>query len=194
MPASMLDMGCGHGRVMRFLAAAFPDAALTACDVNRDGVDFCAATFGASPVYSSVDPAEIPLEEEAFDLIWCGSLFTHLDAPRWPAFLITLETALAPRGLLAFTTHSRNTRTDLRGMSMPEAQAVRMHDEYDEAGFAYGSYPGEADPGVSDWGLAIASPDWIRARITNVAGLRFVRHQQGAWLTPSQDLVVCVKA
>ena len=47
----MLDFACGHGRVMRTLKAAFPDALLTACDIDRDGVDFCARTFGAAPVY-----------------------------------------------------------------------------------------------------------------------------------------------
>src|SRR5262245_10124406 len=47
---SILDLPSGHGRVLRYLKAAFPDAALTACDLSRDGVDFCAATFGARAV------------------------------------------------------------------------------------------------------------------------------------------------
>src|SRR4029453_9635557 len=38
---SILDLPCGHGRVLRKLKAEFPDAALTGCDIERDGVDFC---------------------------------------------------------------------------------------------------------------------------------------------------------
>ena len=46
----VLDFGCGHGRVMRVLRAAFPDAELVACDIDQDAVSFCAETFGARPV------------------------------------------------------------------------------------------------------------------------------------------------
>src|ERR1700729_3189423 len=49
---SILDLPCGHGRVTRWIRAAYPDAKLTACDILTDGVDFCADTFGAIPVYS----------------------------------------------------------------------------------------------------------------------------------------------
>ena len=39
---SILDFGCGFGRVLRMLKAAYPEARLTAADVKREGVDFCA--------------------------------------------------------------------------------------------------------------------------------------------------------
>ena len=41
--ARLLDLPCGHGRVMRYLRAAFPRAEITGCDLLRDGVDHCAA-------------------------------------------------------------------------------------------------------------------------------------------------------
>src|SRR3954467_990164 len=88
--ANILDMACGHGRVLRMLKADFPRARLTACDINRGGVDFCAETFGATPVYSAERPEEIRLPG-SFDLIWCGSLFTHFDRDRWPGFLDLLQ-------------------------------------------------------------------------------------------------------
>src|SRR5262249_45606967 len=55
-PGEILDLPCGHGRVLRWLAAAFPEARLTACDLLRDGVDFCASAFGAAPIYSVPAP------------------------------------------------------------------------------------------------------------------------------------------
>src|SRR5215467_1819452 len=58
--ARILDFGCGYGRVLRVLRAAFPAAELTACDLLGSAVDFCAETFGAKRVYSSEDVAEIP--------------------------------------------------------------------------------------------------------------------------------------
>src|SRR5215207_8940972 len=103
-PARILDFPCGHGRVLRFLAAAFPDAQLTACDIDRDGVDFCTSTFQADGVYSHEVLEKVPLGD-GFDLIWVGSLFTHLPQQRWGAFLTFLVERLASDGVLVFTTH-----------------------------------------------------------------------------------------
>lgn len=103
----ILDLPCGHGRVLRYLKAAFPHAEITAGDILRDGVDFNASTFGAIPVYSHDDPMKIPLKHGAFDLIWVGSLFTHLDPDIWPIWLSALCSFLSSRGTLVFTTHGR---------------------------------------------------------------------------------------
>lgn len=81
-PKRVLDMPSGHGRVLRVLRSALPDAHLTACDIEKNGVDYCAATFGATPVYSDTDLDKVRFEQP-FDLIWCGSLLTHLDVPGW---------------------------------------------------------------------------------------------------------------
>ncbi len=85
-------MPSGHGRVLRALKAAFPGAHLTACGHRRDGVEFCARVLGATPIVSRENPAEIELEGP-YDLIWCGSLLTHMDAARWPGFLDLLSLA-----------------------------------------------------------------------------------------------------
>lgn len=77
-PSSILDFGCGYGRVLRVLRNEFPDARITACDVDRGAAEFCAQTFGATAVYSSTDPSEVRLGGK-FDLIWVGAVFTHID-------------------------------------------------------------------------------------------------------------------
>lgn len=103
----VLDLPCGHGRVLRYLRAAFPEAEITACDLLRDGVDYCAATFGAVPVHSHEDPVRIPLERNAFDLIWVGSLLTHLDAPPL-ARIPSRVRQLAPTGRSPRLHHARS--------------------------------------------------------------------------------------
>ena len=84
-PKAILDLPCGHGRVLRFLHAAYPTARFTACDLLRDGVDFCARDFRSEPIYSSEDVTKINLPHR-FDVVWCGSLMTHLVAVRWASF------------------------------------------------------------------------------------------------------------
>src|SRR5207302_10524500 len=76
--ARVLDFPSGYGRVLRFLVCRFSGACFTACDLDRQAVEFCSRTFGASPLYSKSDFREVEIDGE-FDLIWCGSLLTHLD-------------------------------------------------------------------------------------------------------------------
>lgn len=59
----ILDFGCGHGRVMRWLRAAYPNARITGTDVDKGGVDFCAATFGSHTVVSGYDFDNLPRTE-----------------------------------------------------------------------------------------------------------------------------------
>src|SRR5262249_37176933 len=84
--SSILDLPCRHGRVARHLRAAFPRIPITFADVNRSGVDFCASRFDGVGVYSDPDLSRVDFPTR-FDLIWVGSLFTHLDLYRTKSFL-----------------------------------------------------------------------------------------------------------
>ena len=76
---NILDMPCGYGRVLRFLCQRFPNANLTGMDIVENGVDFCVDTFGIKGIYSKKKLDLLTLGSK-FDLIWCGSLLTHLNA------------------------------------------------------------------------------------------------------------------
>jgi cyclopropane fatty-acyl-phospholipid synthase-like methyltransferase len=99
----ILDFGCGYGRVLRVLRKEFPDATITASDIDRDAVDFCTAQFGVKGIYSSADPNDVQFDDW-FDLIWVGTVFTQLDKTSWEAWLPALRDALADDGVLIFTT------------------------------------------------------------------------------------------
>src|SRR5437667_3593839 len=104
---TILDLPCGHGRVLRHLRETFPHADITACDLRRDAVDYCAKTFGARPLYSDEDVENIAFAPNSFDLIWVGSLLTHLRADHWLDFLSLFQCALRVGGLLIFSAHGR---------------------------------------------------------------------------------------
>jgi CBS domain-containing protein/SAM-dependent methyltransferase len=187
---SILDFPCGYGRVLRVLKAAFPDARLAAGDIERDCADFCRDFLGAAPIYSDEDPAKVEIED-SFDLIWCGSLLTHLDADRWPGFLALLRDALEPTGVLVFTTHGpRDERTLLRfGLLEPQIKSVLEH--YERSGFGYSDYHD-----YDRWGIAIASPQWVEQQLERLDGLRLVRGIPRGWDAPAprQDVFACVRA
>ena len=197
---SILDFPSGYGRVLRMLRAEFPDAEIVACDVDRAGVDFCRDTFGARGVYATPDPRDIKLEGE-FDLIWCGSLLTHMPAEKWPVFLRFFESHLAAGGVLVFSTHGRQTAEVLdAGWTNPADPDVRtppfalLPDEakgvlkdFRETGFGYQKYPFH-----EEYGFSLSRPDWVAGRILGHPSLRLLLLTEAGW-GGHQDIVACVK-
>ncbi len=75
---TILDLPCGGGSVLRILVPRFPGSEITACELASGAAEFCSRTFGARSAFSSLNLDEVSLGKE-FDLIWCGSLVTHLN-------------------------------------------------------------------------------------------------------------------
>jgi len=187
----ILDLPCGHGRVLRHLRADFPKAEITACDILKDGVDFCARTFGAVPAYFDPDPGRIELPG-TYDLIWCGSLLTHLPESGWDGFLKLFTRHLDPGGVLVFTTHGRWPAGWLRsgakrnyGLSPEKREEVLSG--YDSSGFGFAQYG--AGPG---YGVAFSSPAWVCGKLAaRLPDFRIVSLGEAAW-AGHQDVVACV--
>ncbi|HEV7746967.1 MAG TPA: class I SAM-dependent methyltransferase [Pyrinomonadaceae bacterium] len=175
----ILDFPCGSGRVLRFLRQRFPAAEITACELEPGPVEFCVRTFGALPAFSSLNLDEVSLEQR-FDLIWCGSLATHLNGRGILSLLRLFHRQLRTGGLMIFTTHGdfvpgRILRRDFDYGLTPE-QINRIGASYPETGYGFEDYPGEKDYGVS-----LTSPDWIRSRVAEVGGLREVYFKERGW-------------
>jgi CBS domain-containing protein/SAM-dependent methyltransferase len=188
-PEAILDFPCGHGRVMRFLHAAFPESTLIACDIDREGVDFCAQTFGALPVYSDADPEVVQIGEQV-DLIWVGSLFTHIHPARWNDFLALFARALRPGGVLVLSTFDRPRLPVLNAMNLADARQLLR--ERDERGVAFQSYVHE-----QDYGIALAGADHVREALAFGGAFEFLGHEplclfqpvptQDAWMYRRAD-------
>jgi SAM-dependent methyltransferase len=187
---SVLDFASGHGRVLRAFNAAFPEAALTACDTVVEGVEFCAETFGATPVVSSPDPSQIDLTGP-FDLIWSGSLFTHVDQDLWRAFLKLFESTLATGGVAVFTAYGRYIVDALRDgsqtLDFTPDQVELVLKAYDESGFGfYADFRPEYN-----YGDGVASREWVGRLLEETPDLRLLLHIEEGWL--GQDVIALTK-
>lgn len=186
----ILDLPCGHGRVLRALRACYPDAEIVASDILHDGVDFCAETFGAVPAYGEEDPRALELEGP-FDLIWCGSLLTHLDVAQWGAFLDVFESLLADDGLLVLTTNGRRVAdmlcTGVTDLGLEEDAWHELVRGYKATGFGYRDYPA-----YTGYGLSLSAPSWVVQQLERRPGLRLVTLAEMAWGSV-QDVVSCVR-
>jgi cyclopropane fatty-acyl-phospholipid synthase-like methyltransferase len=195
----ILDLPCGYGRVLRWIKAEFPAAQLGACDIDHEGVDFCAATFGAEPVYGRENPADVEIEAP-YDLIWSSSLFTHLPPHQWDSFLELFERALAPGELLIFTAHGRRI-AEL--MHDPERRRIYQpidHEallrEFEREGSAYVEYQFDAEQRErlslpSTYGISLTRPSAVCAMLERRPGLRLVCYSEGRF--NGQDLIGTVR-
>jgi SAM-dependent methyltransferase len=184
---SLLDFACGYGRALRFFRAAFPEAKLVASDISTEAVDFCTQEFGALPVYSHEDPHAIDLPGP-FDVIWVGSLFSHVPESRWIEFLDLLTSVLSEDGLLVFTVQGRNVRRQLLSgeleWSLTEADTEQIVRGYDETGFGYADWIG-----ATSYGTTLNRPSWVTRQIEDRPGLRLVGYRETGW--GRQDVVTC---
>lgn len=189
----VLDLPCGYGRVLRYLKAAFPHAEIAACDVIKEAIDFCSYMLGAVPIHSHEDPSKIPLERNVYDLIWVGSLFTHLNADRWDAFLVKLASSLRDGGVLVFTTHGDYAYRRMKGLEdpydywLPYWRITKVLYRYERSGFGYGDYLG-----TNGYGVSLSAPRWVVATLAMHPELRCVMFSECAW-HGVQDVYACVK-
>lgn len=188
--SSILDFPCGSGRVLRHLKLAYPEATLTACDLLENAVDFCVETFGARGVYSQKDLSKVVFTEK-FDLIWCGSLLTHLDSYTWPMVLKLFSRSLTEDGVVVFTTHGRwvawrlDQRKKIYGLA--EKQVPRVMKQYKRSGFGYADYGA-----VKGYGVSVSSPSFVMSSVEKEADLKIIHFSEKGWHN-HQDVVACTR-
>lgn len=103
---SVLDFGCGCGRVTRYYKEFGGDVA--GSDVSEPAIAWCRENlrFGRFEVNGLAPPLVFP--DESFDLVYALSVFTHLTADLQLAWRDELRRVLRPGGRLLVTTHGRS--------------------------------------------------------------------------------------
>ncbi|PKO16009.1 hypothetical protein CVU37_11685 [candidate division BRC1 bacterium HGW-BRC1-1] len=178
---ALLDMGSGFGRVFRQLAKRMDPRRITACDIDPEAVRFLAQEFGARPLLSTDDFAHITFPAK-YEVIWAGSLFTHLPAAQGRFLLDLLTAQLRPGGLLLFSTQGLSC---LDHLALYGPMFANLEGDYRrqiaEGGSAYADY----DPAHPGYGIAVYNADQFRRALTTPdpahAPLRFISHATRGW-------------
>src|SRR5262249_31136055 len=139
---------------------------------------FCASQFAAEPLYSRDDLGTLAAERR-FDLIWCGSLFTHLDRDRWPELLGFFADHLSEHGVLVFTTHGRQP---IQWMLNGFADYGLRPDERDAllCGYAKDGF-GYVWPSNQTIGLSLSSLAFVCGQIERWPSLKLIGVEEAAW-------------
>jgi SAM-dependent methyltransferase len=174
---SVLDFGCGCGRVTRYWQDF--DGSVAGTDLSRDAIDWCRANlpFGRFEPNGLAPP--LPFDDESFDLVYALSVFTHLTADLQIAWRDELRRVLRPGGYLLVTTHGRSYVPRL-----DEDERARF--EAGELVVRWGDVPGT--------NLCSAHHPEPYLRDTFADGFAFLELEpEGARGNPTQDLVLLRK-
>jgi cyclopropane fatty-acyl-phospholipid synthase-like methyltransferase len=177
-PAAILDFGAGAGRVTRWLRAAFPAARISVCDLRAQDIQFCKNQFGAEVWISGTDIGALN-SPSAYDLIWAGSVFTHLSAENSGCLIDKLLSWTNPHGLLMMsmigrTAKDRKEREDADYI-YPGAWA-QIVQQYDNVGFGYADYVKG-----SGYGLSLTKLSWAAALVERLPSIRLVALSERVW-------------
>lgn len=163
-PASILDFGCGHGCVARMLKALYPKAKLTGQEVNPDWLAWCSDILGIETILSPPSIEEVVLDENSYDIIWAGSIFSHIPETAARHLLGQFRRGLTDRGIAIFSTAGQIMRNAYvpGGMhNVSDEQIAQMSAAFDRNEYAFGAYDRSLYP---NWGHSLIPSQWFFAR------------------------------
>ncbi len=187
----VLDLPCGHGRVLRHLVKMFPQAEMHACDLDTDGVDYCARRFNAKPIVSVPDLTMVDFGVQ-YDLIWVGSLFTHVAESHTKRWLAHLANFLSPSGIVVATMHGRwSEHVNLRAPYIGAERWANILKGYNDTGYGYSDYVKQEASQYTpdDYGISMARPHAMLRLLESIPNVRIFSYMERAW-ADHQDVMV----
>ncbi len=171
---SVLDFGCGCGRVTRHWNAFA--GSVSGSDLDERAIEWCRRNLSFAGFETNGLAPPLAFEEKSFDLVYALSVFTHLTAELQIAWRDELLRVLRPDGYLLVTTHGRSY---LPRLESRERERFRRG----ELVVRWGDLPGT--------NLCSAYHPEAYLRETFGAGLDLVElAPEGALGNPTQDLVL----
>jgi SAM-dependent methyltransferase len=121
--AKILEWGVAGGRLIRHLRDLTPKTEIWGVDLWASAIRWCQEQL--SPPFhfatTTVMP-HLPFADNTFDLIYAGSVFTHLD-DLVEAWSLELQRILKPGGRLYFTINDRHAVSIFEGAGAPAERA-----------------------------------------------------------------------
>jgi ubiquinone/menaquinone biosynthesis C-methylase UbiE len=108
----ILDLGCQSGRMIRWLASSAEQCEIWGVDVSARHITWCQENLSPPFSFATVTTQpHLPFGDKYFDLVICGSVFTHIDDLS-DAWLLEIKRVMCQEGR-AYITVSDNHTLDL---------------------------------------------------------------------------------
>src|SRR5262245_50718838 len=182
---TVLDFPCGYGRILRYLKKMFPDSLIVAAEIDTAALEFCQRTFSAQgyPSASSFRSLSLP---HRFDLIWCGSLITHINECAAVDLLDFFCRHLADGGVCVFTTLGQKvadgmTATTEKRLDLSEEGVEKSLRDYHEKGYGYTDYSWVDASSSGHNGVALTSRSRMIEMARSVGRWEPVYYRESGW-------------
>ncbi|MDR3639322.1 MAG: class I SAM-dependent methyltransferase [Isosphaeraceae bacterium] len=107
--ARLIEIGCAGGRMLRWFADFATEGEVWGTDIDAQSIKWCQLHLSPPFFFTTVTTSpHLPFEDRYFDLIYCGSVFTHISELA-DAWILELRRILRPGGYLYITVHDKNT-------------------------------------------------------------------------------------
>lgn len=176
----VLEFASGHGRFTRHLAKALGPGRVVVSDVVPGAVSFSRSTFGVDGFLSASVPEAVQWPDR-YDLVFVLSLFSHLPRSTWSRWLKVLFEAVAPGGLLVFSTH---------GIKAANFDQVKLDGE----GFFFAASSESTAIDEQEYGTTFTSEAFVLARIAETVGADKLVHKAPVHFWNHQDAYVLRKS
>jgi SAM-dependent methyltransferase len=110
-PGTILDFGCAAGRMLRSYPNARNQKELWGVDINARYIGWCQSYLMAPPfLFATVTTLpHLPFDENYFDLVYSGSVFTHIPPDLADTWLLELRRVLRRDGLAYITIQDKTS-------------------------------------------------------------------------------------
>lgn len=163
----LLEFASGYGRVSRFLKKD-PLFDLVCCDIHPEAIDFLTRQLGVKTLQSASSPVQFDAPGK-FDVVFALSFFSHMPRTTFGPWLRALFETLDVGGHLIFTTHGWATANCDPLFKMPPD------------GFWFGPHTEQKDIETSEYGAAIAAPEFVFNEIRRQTGSESITFQHAGW-------------
>jgi SAM-dependent methyltransferase len=168
--ATVLDFGCGWGRLLRLLPYFLDPAGIYGCDAWDVSLAHAqAAKVLGTLAKSDLLPASMPFPGIHFDLIYAFSVFTHLSEVAARACLAAMRRNISKDGLVIITVRPEEFWTFL-GKDKNVDFSVQL-EQHRNSGFAFvaagSTSPDYGDTTISKEYLMELAPGWKITRMGN---------------------------
>ncbi len=152
--ATVLDYGCGWGRLIRLLYKYLPSENIYAVDPWDESIKHCREhRVRANLAISDWIPRTLPFEHR-FDLIFAFSVFTHLSKKTAHIVLDTLRKHVSHSGLLVITIRPREYWSFHEGGHL-SSKMIPIHDEHGYAFVPHNRPPVEGEVTYGDTSMSL---------------------------------------
>jgi hypothetical protein len=194
-PQSILDFPSGSGRVTRHLRAFFPEARIVASDLYDNHLTFCRQAFQIDCLLSRVNISEIDFGEK-FDLIFCGSLLSHLPEASFLDTINLLGRFLSDSGIALITLQGRfsdHVQATNPNFYLPDQNYEVAAEGVRRTGFGYVDYTHDVLKGLFNkeegYGIALVRPHWVVRLLEPRTDLRLLGYVERGW-DNHQDVLI----